>query len=51
MATAIKSVGLFRREELKPEQGIPESLWLFEPVSTEFAEAEYCPLSLDIAPV
>ena len=50
-ATAIESVGLFRREELKNNQGNPEWLRLFKLMSAEFAEAEYCPLPLDIPPL
>lgn len=42
-ATAVEAVGLFRREDLKGNQGSPDWLELFRLMSAEFAVAEGCP--------
>ncbi|MBV8457910.1 MAG: RelA/SpoT domain-containing protein [Acetobacteraceae bacterium] len=47
-ATSIEAVGLFRREELKNNQGSADWLRLFKLMSAEFSEAECCPLPPDI---
>ena len=43
-ATAVEAVGLARGEDLKAGQGHPDWLRLFALMSSEFAEAEDCPL-------
>lgn len=43
-ATAVETVGLVRREDMKAGEGDPRWLRFFELVSSEFAEFEVCPL-------
>lgn len=43
-ATTVEAVGLFRGEQLKNHQGSGEWLRLFELMSGEFADAEWCPV-------
>lgn len=48
-ATTVEAVGLFRGEQLKNHQGSDEWLRLFELMSSEFAEAEGCPVPQSVA--
>jgi len=46
-ATAVESIGLIRGEDLKAGDGDPGWLYLFALMSSEFAEAERCPICPD----
>lgn len=47
-ATAVETVGLFRRENMKAGEGDPHWLRLFLLMSAEFAVAEKCPEPLNV---